>query len=165
MKEPSVGWQILVDLLRPGGVMKIGLYSELARSLVVKAREVISNHNIPPTLEGIREFRHDLFLGKYPELLGLKTNTDIFSSSMCRDLLFHVQEWRFTVDEIQEYLERLGLEFIGFEGVEELKQLYRRMFPDDHSMNNLVNWANFEREYPDTFESMYNILAQKKCVE
>jgi SAM-dependent methyltransferase len=162
MNEPFLGWRVLVGLLRPGGVMKIGLYSELARALVVKAREVIYNHNIPPTMEGIREFRKDMFSGKYPELLGLKTNTDMFSTSMCRDLLFHVQEWRFTIKEIQGYLEKLGLEFIGFEGVEKSKQVYRRMFPDDHRMGNLVNWASFEQQYPDTFESMYNILAQKK---
>ena len=31
MDEPMAGWRVLVDLLKPGGLMKIGLYSELAR--------------------------------------------------------------------------------------------------------------------------------------
>ena len=162
MKEHLRGWQILVDFLRPGGIIKVGLYSELARRLVVKAREVISKANIPSTPEGIRGFRTDIFSGKYPELNGLITNEDMFSTSMCRDLLFHVSEWRFTIEIIQEHLDKLGLEFIGFEGIEKSKQIYKRMFPDDHRMNNLVNWANFEQEYPDTFASMYNVLALKK---
>ena len=43
MDNPIVGWKTLVDLLRPGGLMKIGLYSELARSHIIKIRgEVVS---------------------------------------------------------------------------------------------------------------------------
>ena len=30
MDEPMAGWRVLVDLLKPGGLMKIGLYSEFA---------------------------------------------------------------------------------------------------------------------------------------
>ena len=36
MDEPMVGWKALVDLLKPGGLMKIGLYSDLARQHIVK---------------------------------------------------------------------------------------------------------------------------------
>ena len=31
MDEPMAGWRVLVNLLNPGGLMRIGLYSELAR--------------------------------------------------------------------------------------------------------------------------------------
>jgi SAM-dependent methyltransferase len=41
MEDPMQGWQILVDKLRPGGIIKIGLYSELARRLVVQSRQRI----------------------------------------------------------------------------------------------------------------------------
>ena len=42
MDKPIAGWKILTDLLNPGGLMKIGLYSELARHQIVKIREEIA---------------------------------------------------------------------------------------------------------------------------
>jgi hypothetical protein len=33
----------------------------------------------------------------------------------CRDLLFHVQEHRFSLPQIGATLEELGLDFVGFE--------------------------------------------------
>jgi hypothetical protein len=81
--------------------------------------------------------------------------------SNCRDLLFHAQEWRFTIEKITESLEQLNLRFIGFEGIDDWKRKYAQMFPEDRYMDNLDNWAAFEHGHPDTFESMYNIVAQK----
>ena len=57
MDEPMAGWRVLVDLLKPGGLMKIGLYSELARKEVVIAREKISSCSIGTSITEIRNFR------------------------------------------------------------------------------------------------------------
>ena len=38
MDEPMAGWRVLTDLLKPGGLMKIGLYSQSARQQIVKIR-------------------------------------------------------------------------------------------------------------------------------
>src|SRR5215471_17623639 len=44
LSDPWQGWRILLSLLRPGGVMLIGLYSELARQGVIAAsRRLISD--------------------------------------------------------------------------------------------------------------------------
>ena len=43
MDEPMAGWNVLVDLLKPGGLMKIGLYSELARQHIVEVRKEIAS--------------------------------------------------------------------------------------------------------------------------
>ena len=43
MDKPMAGWRVLVDLLKPSGLMKIGLYSELARSQIVKTRKEIAS--------------------------------------------------------------------------------------------------------------------------
>jgi 2-polyprenyl-3-methyl-5-hydroxy-6-metoxy-1,4-benzoquinol methylase len=40
--DPIRGWRVLTDLLKPGGMMFIGLYSELARKAVVAARAFIA---------------------------------------------------------------------------------------------------------------------------
>ena len=41
MDEPMAGWRVLTDLLKPGGLMRIGLYSDLARQHIVKVRKEI----------------------------------------------------------------------------------------------------------------------------
>ena len=42
MDDPSAGWKVLVDRLRSGGLMKVGLYSDIARQHIVKAHEHIA---------------------------------------------------------------------------------------------------------------------------
>src|SRR5262249_5099377 len=61
LKDPQAGWRVLVSLLRPGGVMNIGLYSELARQDVVQARAVITERGYGPTADDIRRCRQDMF--------------------------------------------------------------------------------------------------------
>ena len=39
MEDPVAGWRVLTDCLKPGGLMKIGLYSELAREHIVEIRQ------------------------------------------------------------------------------------------------------------------------------
>ena len=39
LHEPMIGWRVLTTLLKPGGLMKIGLYSELARRHIAEIRE------------------------------------------------------------------------------------------------------------------------------
>jgi tetratricopeptide (TPR) repeat protein/SAM-dependent methyltransferase len=46
MHEPIAGWRVLKDCLRSGGLMKIGLYSDLARQHIVKIREEIEKSDI-----------------------------------------------------------------------------------------------------------------------
>jgi SAM-dependent methyltransferase len=39
MDDPLAGWRVLLALLKPGGFMKLGLYSEAGRRAIVAARE------------------------------------------------------------------------------------------------------------------------------
>src|SRR5262249_43901792 len=61
LREPLAGWRALVDILRPGGLMRIGLYSELGRRGVVRAREWIAARGYTPTPQDIRRLRQDIF--------------------------------------------------------------------------------------------------------
>lgn len=161
MEDPIEGWQALVKLLRPGGIMRVALYSELGRRCVVKARKCIEDNNAQPTPDGIRHFRRDVFLSRYPELNELWRYPQMYSTSSSRDLLFHVKEWRFNIEDIKKNLRELNLHFMGFIEINESKQDYRRMFPEDTHMTNLDNWSYFESKFPDTFQSMYVMLVQK----
>ena len=46
MKDPLTGLKILLDLLEPHGFLKLGLYSEISRQHIVKAREFIKKKNL-----------------------------------------------------------------------------------------------------------------------
>jgi hypothetical protein len=88
-------------------------------------------------------------------------SSDFFNTSTCRDLLFHVQEHRFTLPEISRFLAESQLSFIGFALDPPTKRLYAEQFPDDRMMADLAQWDAFEQEHPETFAGMYNFWVQK----
>ena len=159
--DPFAGWRILLSLLRPGGFMNLGFYSELARRHLVPARELIATGGYASTADDIRRFRQDVVKATSPELQQLVDAQDFYSTSECRDLLFHVQEARLTLDQIETFLAECGLRFIGFELDPKILRQYRARFSDDPSATNLGNWARFEADNPDTFAEMYKFWIQK----
>ena len=86
---------------------------------------------------------------------------DFYSMSACRDLLFHVQEHRFTVPQIKVILAQLGLKFIGFVVEPEAAAEYARLFPDDPAKIDLDHWHVFETGRPNTFARMYQFWVQR----
>ena len=86
---------------------------------------------------------------------------DFYSTSECRDLVFHVQEHRLTLAQIDSFLSESGLHFLGFELDPTLLHQYSMRFNDDPAGTNLRNWARFEAENPDTFVGMYQFWIQK----
>jgi tetratricopeptide (TPR) repeat protein/2-polyprenyl-3-methyl-5-hydroxy-6-metoxy-1,4-benzoquinol methylase len=166
LADPFLGWRTLLSRLRPGGFMGLGFYSAIARRHVVKARELIAAHGYTGTLNDIRRFREELTAGDMSvELQWLSRSSDFYSTSACRDLLFHVQEHRLTLGQIESFLAECGLRFIGFELDAGALHQYRARFTDDPSCTNLRNWARFEAEFPDTFVGMYRFWTQKPAIE
>ena len=162
MEEPSKGLCALIQQLKPGGYIKLGLYSEIARKVIVEARETIQTAGINSTPESIRKFREKVIKGEIKELLDLpKFGKDFYSLSECRDLCFHVQEHRFTTESLQKLLDSHGLTFCGFMVSDQIKKLYQEIYPEDHDMTSLSNWGEFEEEHPSTFAGMYQFWAQK----
>lgn len=162
LAEPMAGWRVLVSLLRPGGLMRLGFYSELARQHVVAARGYIAEKGYSSTPEDIRRCRQELISlqdgSAFEKLLHC---SDFFSTSECRDLLFHVQEHRFTLPQIKNCLSELDLRLIGFNLDAQTVRRYQARFPDDTLMTCLENWHAFEIDHPDTFSNMYQFLVQK----
>jgi len=163
MQDPVAGWQALTNVLQPGGFMKIALYSELARQHIVAIRDFIEQQGFKSDPDGIRACR--AAISDLPEndnkklILG---SPDFYSLSVCRDLIFHAQEHRFSIPQIEEILKTLGLVFTGFGfDMQEPAQLYRQMFPGDASLRNLKNWDMYEQKYPRTFAGMYQFFCHK----
>jgi Tfp pilus assembly protein PilF/SAM-dependent methyltransferase len=92
LADPFKGWGTLLSRLRPGGFMQLGFYSQLARRHVFTAREFVAARGYASTPDGIRRFRRDLAAeGARVELQWLSQTNDFYSTSECRDLVFHVQ--------------------------------------------------------------------------
>ena len=162
MQDPARGLAALNSKLKPGGYIKIGLYSKLARQNVSAARELIQTLGIQSTPEGIRGFRKQIFNGDQHELKSLSILVnDFYSLSECRDLCFHVQEHQFTTASLEKLLEAENLVFCGFMLPEDIKAAYRRRFPEDRNGTSLSNWGEFEQDNPSTFQSMYQFWAYK----
>jgi len=170
MRDPLEGWRILAGLLRPGGLMHVGLYSELARRDVVAARAFIAERGWQPTDEGIREARPGIarYLASRPAgatgsagaaVLGWR---DFYSMEECRDLLFHTLEHRFTLPRIASILDELGLHFLGFEGLPpHVDAEFRSAFPEPGARRSLDAWDRFEHAHPHTFSGMYQFWTIK----
>jgi hypothetical protein len=59
-------------------------------------------------------------------------------------------------------LNRLGLEFVGFElAGRAASREYRRRYPEDRNMVDLSNWSEFEVDHPETFAGMYLFWARR----
>ena len=158
LADPLAGWRALLSLLRSRSFMHVGLYSELARHDIAAARQFIAEQGYGGTVDDIRRCRQDLLNSP---LKGVAKAGDFFSTSECRDLLFHVQEHRLTIPEIKSFLAENDLNFIGFEFSPRLMQYYRHLFGGDHLMRDLDRWHALESEKPDTFAGMYQFWVQK----
>jgi hypothetical protein len=143
--------------------MRVGLYSESARRHVVRARELIAAEGFAPTPEGIRACRAAILANQADPLLArVARGEDFYSSSGCRDLIFHVQEQRFTLPRIAAILAELDLHFVGFEWADtDAPARYRARFPDDPALSDLENWDALEQDRPDTFVLMYQFWVRK----
>ena len=162
LADPMAGWRELLSLLRPGGLMLLGFYSECARQAVVAARRYIAERGYAPTARDIRRCRQDLITLENGTLFKqLTLFRDFYAISECRDLLFRVQEHRLTLPHIKEMLAELGLDFIGFLLESQVFNQYKQHFPHDKSMTNLDRWNDFETRFPATFTGSYVFWVQK----
>jgi hypothetical protein len=158
------GWRLLLSMLRPGGVMRLGLYSRTARRGVVDARRFIARSGYRPGADDIRRCRQELTsLGDGTSIRRVAEWSDFFTTSACRDLLFHVQEHQLTLPEIKAFLNQNGLQFLGFDVAGHVLQKFRRRFPDDRAMIDLDLWHIFETENALVFADMYQFWIQKAC--
>lgn len=163
MENPLAGWNVLCSILKPGGVMRISLYSELARQRIVLAHQRIKELGLQNSSEDIKKFRRDILQQPSNSALGeLAQSDDFYSLSGCRDLLFHVQEHRFTLPQLKSAIEHLPLKLIGFDAPLWALKKFQQRHSNKTDLVNLDKWHEFEVAFPDTFVGMYQFWLQKK---
>jgi SAM-dependent methyltransferase len=162
LADPWQGWRTLLELLRPGGIMQVGLYSKLARQNVVAARTLIAERGYRSTPEDIRRCREEILAAGDGSLLKSVTMFgDFFTTNECRDLIFHVQEHRVTLLEIRSFLVANDLRFTGFMLDADTLRRFAARFPGQDALTDLDRWQAFEILAPETFAAMYRFTVQK----
>ena len=162
LADPWEGWRILLALLRPGGVMLVGLYSELARQGIIAARRLIADRGYRPIPQDIRHCREEVMATDDGSLLKSAIHwNDFFTMNECRDLIFHVQEHHTTLREIKLFLGAAGVRFGGFMLDALTLQRFATRFPEPAAMTNLDCWQAFETQAPSTFAAMYQFWVHK----
>ena len=164
MEDPVEGWSKLLSCLKPDGFMKIALYSEVARQSVVLCRNWIEEREIASTPEGIRDFRQAIMeMDAANPLKDIMNWTDFYSMSMCRDLVFHVQEQRVTLPWIKSVLDDLNLCCLSMRISNPIsKKEYLSMYPGNNGIKNLDNLHEYEKHNPATFRDMYQFWCCRK---
>jgi len=163
--DPVAGWKVLADLLKPGGLMKIALYSETARQPIVSGRSMIAEMGYKSSAEDIRQCRQDIMTrieNGDSSLEKIFNMRDFFSLSECRDLLFHVQEHRFTIPQIVDTLDVIILKFLGFEMKDQsMMTSFKEIYPTKSDLTSLTLWHDNEQQHPETFMGMYQFWCIK----
>ena len=140
--------------------MQIGLYSDLARQHIVKIREEISQSGIGTSNYEIKKFRKSIIASTEEHHRLILESSDFYSLSELRDLLFHVQEHRFTLLDIQACLADLGLKFCGFSS-RNIVRNFKLTNPGTGDPYDLEKWNVYEESNPDIFARMYQFWCQK----
>ena len=164
MNKPLLGLEALLNLLKPNGFLKIGLYSKIAREPIINFRKNLLNKKFKKENDNIMLLRKQIIENRTNNKYFKKiTNSkDFYSQSNLRDLLFHVQEHQFTISEIREIIENYKLEFLNFIITDPLIKLkYLKNFPNDIMQNSLNNWEKFEIDNPNIFNGMYQFWLKK----
>jgi len=162
LADPEAGWRVLLSLLRTNGVMRVGLYSEIARGAIVSVRKFISERGYRPTSHDIRKCRQEIFREyRQRDWASIVRGSDFYCMSGCRDMLFNVMEHRFTIPRIKTFLADQQLSFLGFDVQREVLAKFQRQFPSAVDVLNLDKWHTFETENPDTFMQMYQFEVRK----
>ena len=148
--------------MEPNGYLKLGLYSEYARKHIVKLKEFVKKNNFQTNITDIRNFREFAKNNSKENLFQkINLNFDFYSTSSVRDLIFHVQEHRYTLPKIENLLKKFDLEFLGFTN-SIIKKEYSKIYPEDLKNTSLENWNNFEINNQDIFREMYQFWVRKK---
>lgn len=163
MANPRLGWAQLVQRLHPRGVMKIALYSEIARQSVTAARTLVEAERRQGTDDAVRRARETLLaLPSDHPARAVTDSTDFYSLSGCRDLVMHVQERTYTIPALAAELDALQLRFLGFQLSVSVQHAFSREYPATGAARDLNAWAQFEQRYPNTFWGMYQFFVGRR---
>lgn len=156
LSDPVEGWRALVSVLRPGGLMLVGVFSALGKGRIETARNFIRERGYGPSADEIRAGRQELIRGGQ-----VPSSSDFYSTSGCRALWFNAIEHQFSIAEIEALVEVDGMSFLGFEVAPDVREQFNREFPRPGAFTDFECWQMFEQVHPSTFPGSYVFWVQK----
>jgi SAM-dependent methyltransferase len=160
LPDPEKGWATLNAVLKPGGVMHVMVYSQVARLSIRALRRSLSD-----MLE--QKMSDDLLRAVRQRLAAMRNappvrTRDFFSLAGVHDLLLHRHEDPFDVPRIRRALDGMGLRLIRFEiphvGA---RTRYRTQHPSDPLQRDFTGWSELERGDPMLYFTMYDLWCRK----
>ncbi|MFA7276646.1 MAG: methyltransferase domain-containing protein [Pseudobdellovibrionaceae bacterium] len=162
LKDPEKGLKALLSVLKPDGRLSLSLYSKAARDYMLNpALDYIRTHGYGTSDDDLRKFRREVILLKdnKPVQRCMKAN-DFFSLSECNDLLFHVQEHRYTAPMIWDMAHRHGLTPMRVQMPPDKLRDFNTLFPGESPLDP-QRLERFEEEFPQAFLEMYHIYFKR----
>lgn len=158
LKDPETGFAAILSTLKPAGKMSIMLYSKIARDhLLNPAAEYIAEKKYTSSDEDIRQFRQDILKmpAGDPRTLCAQAG-DFFTLYECNDLLFHVQEHRYSFPMIGDLAARHGMRIFHVGLSPQRRKEFAAEFPEGE-ITNMETMNRFELNHPEAFGEMYKI--------
>ena len=158
LEDPAQGWRALIRLLRPGGLLKVGVYARRAREPVERLRERLE---APERIGGddvVRALRERAvaLVRRHPDLRAAARWRDFHSLHEFRDMVLHPAEHTFTLPGLAGIVREMGLEFLGFARLPSpVLGAFRSRHPGADALRDLSLWDAFEAEHPDSFRGLY----------
>lgn len=155
IKQPSRAIRALLSTLSKKGLLKLGLYSKLARAPIESLKEKCRNHKIAYSPENLLSIRK-LAANQYAdELKSIIWSKDFYSYQGCMDLLFNPYEDSYTPRKIYNLLRANNLDFCGFEINSISGPKFTKFNSADELSSLFLEWHRFELKNPSTFSNMY----------
>lgn len=157
LADPAAGIAALRGVTRPGGLLRIGVYSRRAREGIRAAQALVAD--LAPDAAGLEAALARLLAlpDDDPAAAALRS-VDCWTRAGRRDLLFHPREAEYAPSEIP-----LGdLEVLGIQPTHpRARAWYAEAFPQDLRQADLRRWDEVERLHPEVFAGMIVVWARR----
>jgi SAM-dependent methyltransferase len=161
LPDPEGGWAKLVEVLKPGGVMKVMVYSRVARLRVEAAKVHIADLRDRPVDDDLLRAVRRRLIEKAPGFVA--DSSDFYNLGGVHDLLLNRHEDPFDVPRIVRALDRLQLELIAFKlPTAADRARYRGEHPEDPLHRDVDAWAALEKTDPFLFSQMYEFWCRRE---
>ncbi len=161
LEDPEKGLSQLVTKLADKGVIRLALYSKIARKKIEEHRQHVIKSQSGTSLNSIRNYRSSI-LNSNQDNSDILSTRDFYSTSECRDLVFHTHEKSYSWLDIKLLTEKVGLRIVTVASKPEVASDYSSKYPNDPKHNNMANWHEYECSNPNTFIEMMVFWLIKK---
>lgn len=153
LARPEAGWAALAGALADDGIMRIMVYSRIARLGLQGLRGKLADLVDKPIDDDVLRAARARLIAQAPQRM---TNGDYFTLGGIKDMLFNAHEDLFDIARIERGIAELGLQLLSFSlPLANPPKEHRKRFPHDPLRRDFSVWRTLEQENPLLFQHMY----------